>query len=113
MSSLGEIIEILKYKLSEKPNMIVKIGFHNPHSYRGYYEDLAFEPKLNVSLKEMLEAAQGALGTQYPGWKGGEYTMKDYSTVWISEEGRADGQSVSKILLSYMLEDLFIAMVGE
>jgi hypothetical protein len=27
------------------PAQVVPVGFHRPHSYRGYYDQLAFEPK--------------------------------------------------------------------
>ena len=41
---------------------IVPLGFHHPHSYRGYYDQLAFEPKEGVAVREMLRDAKSACG---------------------------------------------------
>ena len=70
--TLGELIEELK---RHDRNKIVPMGFHHPHSYRGYYDQLAFEPARNITVGEMLNCAQEALNTTYPGWKGGDFTM--------------------------------------
>jgi hypothetical protein len=67
--------ELIRYLEKEDPKKVVAIGFNNPHSYRGYYEDLAFEPAKNITVGEMLDCAKGALGKTYEGYKGGEYKM--------------------------------------
>lgn len=48
---LGDLIDRLK---AEDPNKGVPLGFKNPHSYRGYYDCLAFEPAENVTVASML-----------------------------------------------------------
>lgn len=40
-ATLGEIIAYLK---TFPPDRVIANGFTHAHSYRGYYEDLAFEP---------------------------------------------------------------------
>ena len=97
---LGELIQ----KLEEAdPNLTVRMGFGSPHSYRGYYDELAFEPAPNVPVGSMLKAARSALGKTFTGYKGGEFTMDKYTNVWISRYGEASGQTIGPILLGYML----------
>lgn len=99
--TLGDLIATLK----EHPaGRVVYVGFNNPHSYRGYYEQVAFEPAENISIGEMLAAAEEALGSTYQGWKGGDYTMSSYTSCWIANEGDT-GDELSERLLSYMLAD--------
>lgn len=81
---LGEIIKILKKYDSEK---IVKNGFKYPHSYRGFYFLLAFEPAQNVSIKSMLECAKSAVGKTFIGYKGGEFTMDESTECFLAEYG--------------------------
>ncbi|MEK8141775.1 hypothetical protein NKH18_01400 [Streptomyces sp. M10(2022)] len=69
------------------PELVLPNGFTNPHSYRGYYDELAFEPAENVTVGSMLSAAWSADGATYTGYKGGEYTMTSDTTCWIAYEG--------------------------
>jgi hypothetical protein len=85
------------------PTKVVPVGFHRPHSYRGYYENLAFEPKADVTVAEMLACAKSALGQTFQGYKGGDYTMGEYTTVWVCHEGTSFGDGIGPVLLSYML----------
>jgi len=77
--SLGELITRLREE--PDPSRRLSMGFRNPHSYRGFYEQLAFEVAENVTVGEMLTIAEPALGATYQGWKGGDYTMRDYTDV--------------------------------
>lgn len=97
---LGQLIDHLN---KHDPNKKVRIGFNNPHSYRGYYDELAFEPAENITVVEMLAAAHSALGATYQGYKGGDFTMKDYTPVWISRYGGLSGQGIGSLLMYYML----------
>lgn len=98
--NLGDIITRLE---AANPQQVVKHGFHNPHSYRGDYYDLAFEPATAITVAEMLEAARSAVGTTYQGWKGGDFKMNAYDWCWLSEEGTASGETISPLLLEFML----------
>ncbi|CAL9667746.1 hypothetical protein SUDANB145_07248 (plasmid) [Streptomyces sp. enrichment culture] len=98
--NLGDLITRLE---AAHPNQTVPHGFHNPHSYRGDYMDLAFEPAHNITVAAMLEAARSALGTTYQGYKGGQFTMDANSWCWLSEEGDASGETISALLLDLML----------
>jgi hypothetical protein len=101
--TLGELIEFLA---ARDPQKVVPLGFHKPHSYRGYYEDLAFEPCEQTTVGAMLACAKEALGHTYTGYKGGEYTMEEWTKVWLSEYGDNSGQSIGEVLLRYMVGDL-------
>ncbi|NED83520.1 hypothetical protein G3I76_25935, partial [Streptomyces sp. SID11233] len=82
-------------------------GFHHPHSYRGFYEELAFEPTGRTTVGEMLAAALDAHGTTYVGWKGGEYiTMHGGSLCWLALEGSAGGEEITAELLTELLADV-------
>lgn len=97
--TLGDLIKQLE---RADPAKVVPLGFGNPHSYRGYYEQLAFEPKAGVTVGQMLADAKEALHTTYQGWKGGDYTMNEYTTVWLAEPG-CTGEGIGPVLLAYML----------
>ena len=81
---LEELIDWLK---QQDPNLTVPHGFGSPHSYRGNYTEVAFSPEVNVTFGEMLQHAESALGATFEGWKGGEFTMSEWSTCWIADEG--------------------------
>lgn len=98
--SLGELIEALK---AADPNAVVRYGFGNPHSYRGYYDELAFEPVSSTTVAAMLAAAESAMGTTYQGWKGGDFKMDSYTSVWLSTEGSGNGETMGRLLLALML----------
>lgn len=97
---LAELITALE---AADPDHVVRHGFTNPHSYRGYYDELAFEPASNVTVADMLDDARNALGATYEGWKGGDFTMRGHTDCWLSEEGSASGDTISALLLQLML----------
>ncbi len=82
----------------------VPLGFGYPHSYRGCYDELAFEPVRDTTVGAMLAAARAAMGATYQGYKGGSYTMQPYTEVWIAEHGHT-GEGIGLVLLAYMTGD--------
>lgn len=102
--NLQKVIDILEQYPSEK--MLSK-GIGNPHSWRGSYEELAFEVVENVTVGEMLAAAESAVGATYEGWKGGEYTMDEDTQVHIElEEGAYSGNDT---LMKWFFELLLLS----
>ena len=97
---LGGIIARLE---QEDPNRVLPIGFANPHSYRGNYSDLAFEPVRDITVGEMLTAARSALGTTFEGWKGGDNLMTESTDCWISLHGESADNKIGPLLLDLML----------
>jgi hypothetical protein len=97
---LGGIIARLE---QEDPDRVLPIGFANPHSYRGHYEQLAFEPVRDITVGDMLAAARSALGTTFEGWKGGDFTMTETTDCWISMHGESGDNKIGPLLLDLML----------
>lgn len=81
---LGEFIEILKTADQEA---LVNLG--NPHSYRGYYADLALEPLNGAPIKvsQLIEQLTLTLDTFETGYKGGEFLMSADTPLWIAHYG--------------------------
>lgn len=96
MNGLQDLIEWLE---KQPPELRVPHGFGSPMSYRGYYDELAFEPKDDVSFGEMLTHAKAALGATFTGYKGGEYTMEGYTPCWIAEYGTSQGDRIGPTML--------------
>lgn len=85
---LGYLISRLEQEVALKgPQHMIPLGFHRPHSYRGYYTQLAFVPCFDVRLGEMLKDAKSANRAIYEGYKGGSYRMDEYSMVYLAREG--------------------------
>lgn len=97
--TLKELIDRLK---QADPEHICAVGFWSPHSYRGDYSQLAFGPKRNARVSDMLACAREALGATYTGWKGGEFTMGEDTEVYLAEHGKC-GEGLGPTLLEYML----------
>lgn len=95
--------DLIKFLEQQDPSLIVPVGFTHPHSYRGYYYDLAFEPEENVTVGQMLGAAKGAMGKTFTGYKGGEFTMGDYTDCWLATYGDC-GEGIGPVLLKYMMD---------
>ena len=99
--TLGELIQRLKRESDR--SRVVPVGFSRPHSYRGYYDELAFVLCEQVSVQEMLNAARSAVGKTFFGWKGGEYKMNEWTPVWLVKEQGCTGESLGAVLLELML----------
>jgi hypothetical protein len=81
-------IKMLTAILKELPtDTVFKLGFANPHSYRGYYHQLGLEPLDDIKVTTMIEALEDANGNTYHGWKEGEYLMGDETTCYLANEG--------------------------
>ena len=97
---LGDLIAALA---KEDPARVLPVGFNRPHSYRGYYEQLAFEPAENITIGEMLAAARSALGTTFTGYKGGDYTMGEHTECWIANYGESGSDQIGHVLMRLLL----------
>lgn len=97
--TLGALIAALE---AADQTHVAPMGFGEGMSYRGYYDELAFEPKPNVTVAEMLASAKACLEATFTGYKGGEYTMHDVTDVWISRYGCCDGDAIGPTLLAYL-----------
>lgn len=66
---------------------ISNYGINNPHAYRGYYDQVSFEPVGDMSIGHMLECIEEAISRPHEGWKGGEYWYNYDTPLNIAEEG--------------------------
>lgn len=87
--SVGRFIAELK---SLKPDTLVIPKLKFPHSYRGYYEDLAFEHEEDFqTAEELIDLLKSCVGQVYAGYKGGEYRCQDSTFVWLGSYGTTAG----------------------
>lgn len=94
--ALKHVIESLE-KLD--PEKTVPYGFGEPMSYRGDYYQVAFEPVENAKIGDMLKFAKEALGAKFGGYKGGVFTMTEWSECFISPYGESGGDRIGPTLL--------------
>ena len=97
--TLSKLIEWLE---QQDQDLVVKDGFGSPHSDRGDYSELAFDPLEEAKIGDMLQHAKSALGATFTGWKGGEFTMHEYTSVYIGEYGES-GEEITSIHFKYWL----------
>jgi hypothetical protein len=86
--TLGDLIEALKDAPPATP-VEVDVGgsLSGAHSYRGYYEDLAFEPEATNTAGQLANEARNAMGTTYQGYKGGDFKMHAKTPLWLADYG--------------------------
>lgn len=95
---LKNLIEWLE---KQDENAVVPYGFGEPHSYRGDYSQLAFDPVENAKIGDMLAHARSALGETFEGYKGGEFTMNEYTDCYIAEYGTCgDADRIGRTMLN-------------
>lgn len=92
--TLGEAVKTL----SELPaDAMVKFDFAGrspcePHSYRGYYSDIAFEATDQIiTVAEFLHTCEDVIGQTFEGYKGGDFAMAEDTPMWVSSWGFDSG----------------------
>lgn len=104
--TLGELIKHLETNCAE--DQIIEIDYKEndyafpnecmliePHSYRGYYSDLAFETaEARQTVRELLIVVKECLGREFAGWKGGLFKMNEDTPLWISWHGCSSGLAI-------------------
>ncbi len=79
--TLGKLIEALE---SLDPSRLIQ-GIWEPHSYRGYYSDLAFEPVSDThTVENALRIAKECMGEVFTGYKGGDFQMGRNTPLFIA-----------------------------
>ena len=97
--NLGKLIKFLG---KQNQNVIVEKGFDSPHSYRGYYDQLAFEPTDNILISDMLKCAKEALNSTYTGYKGGKFTMTKETECHLAYSGETGKRLKKKRLVKWI-----------
>lgn len=85
------------------PDTPARLGFGEAHSYRGFYEQLAFCPHAGTTAGAMLKEAQKALHNQYPGYRGGMYQMGPDTPCHVAAYDDAYGTPIDDELILLML----------
>jgi hypothetical protein len=82
--TLGKMIDRLA---AMQPDAMID-GLENPHSYRGYYSDLAFERRAEkITVKDALTMCRAAMGEVFEGYKGGDFQMGRNTPLWVASYG--------------------------
>lgn len=97
--TLGDLIQWLE---AQDADLIVKDGFGSPHSDRGSYDELAFDPMPESRIGDMLDHAKSADGATFTGWKGGDFTMGLHTSVYIGSHGTC-GDAITPTHFKYWL----------
>lgn len=106
MISKCEVIAAKGYKLHDDSSPRVSFDFEYLHptslaSWRGIYAELALgftDSGLAPSLPDFLHELQQAVGREYPGWKGGDYTMSRHTPVWVANPGNAGNTAIIDVV---------------
>lgn len=99
--NLGQLIATLEKMPQDR---VVKHGFSTAMSFRGYYDQLAFEPADDVTIGSMLAEAKGALGRTFEGYKGGYFKMDEYTACWVPEYGMSTEEGVEILIIGWLME---------
>lgn len=88
-------------------SFVFKEAFGNTHSYRGYYDEVAFERVSNVTLKQVKESVDAAFNNEFSGYKGGVYRYDSDTTAHLTYYGTCSDDDENN------LEQLIYKMVFE
>ena len=91
--TLGKLIEILDLY----PDFTIEM--QAPHSYRGYYSDLSFEPSHAIEASDLSKILKNnILNQKLEGYKGGEYLMDEDTPLWLDYYGEYTGTAIVRII---------------
>ena len=115
--SLGKLIsEIEKCGLEKNDGEIKDVYFDfgtaiptDLDSWRGSYSELALGYRLSgydnsnehfadCKADKLLEHLKSAIGKEYTGWKGGEFTMNENTPIWVANSGNSGNTSIIGVL---------------
>lgn len=85
-------------------------------SYRGIYAEIAIgygssRDAAPPSVLDLNKALRAAIGTEFSGYKGGEFKMTRNTPVWVGNYGEATGVFVRGVVLTALEEETEMGMV--
>lgn len=93
--TLGAAIEALEKEPAEAKLVFDSGGGpYGPHSYRGYYSDLAFKTGEDTTVGAFLRDCRASLGETFEGYKGGDFPMDAETPLWASTYGTSSGIAI-------------------
>lgn len=104
--TIGELVNTLKRKdqdASVRLDWIYTVPKGGVHSYRGYYEDLAIgygemDFKTDPKVSDVVKWLEDAIGKDFFGYKGGEYTMELETVVWVANSSESGGIAIVDVV---------------
>jgi len=102
------------------PNFVPSVAISDPHSYRGFYDELAFQKYDNrVAIGYMIEMATWCIQRTFEGWKGGQYIMTpetechlaDIGTCSPEEDYEHDKNELEKLV--YQIEEEYLESIRD
>lgn len=116
--TLGQVIKKLENcgltygKHNEPKHVYYDFGTAIPttlHSWRGSYSELALGYQLTgydnsdkhhsqTTAETLLFELKSAIGKEFTGWKGGEFTMDEETPVWVSNAGDSGNTGIIDIV---------------
>lgn len=82
--TLGKLIAALE----SMPEGTFVANLHSPHSYRGYYSDLAFKQEDGTRpAADLLADCRACMGQSFEGYKGGNFVMGALTPLWVASYG--------------------------
>ena len=112
--TLGELIEKLEAYITldgKKKSERILIDFAGLmptglSSYRGYYHQLAIEydeatwaDRKDMRIAKFLKLCKEAVGKEFTGWKGGEFTMSKDTPLWVANSGNTGSTIVTGVIV--------------
>lgn len=100
--NFGEFLKQLK-RLDGNTKVHFSFGGLTPKghsSYRGYYEDLAigFSGDDYITATDLINYYEPLIGETIHGYKGGEYIVTEYTSLWIApDSSETTGTVISHI----------------
>lgn len=83
-----------------------------PHSYRGYYSDLAFERGDSIAVGQLLTVAKEQLGATHEGYKGGDFVMDEKTPLWCASYG-CTGRAIVGIKMDETREGVLVLVTKD
>lgn len=80
--TLGKLL----FRLDELDDVVITPPINHPHSYRGYYTDLALEPtnEESITVNSLKEILRGCIDKTFEGYKGGDFVMTLDTPMWVA-----------------------------
>ena len=100
---LGSVIKQLKL-LPE--NTVFTHGFHNAHSWRGSYCDVAFEPAPNITAGALLQSCEIVIDTTIESCGGGEEDITQYTEFHVAKKGHSSPYSAHIQFLAELMSHM-------
>lgn len=90
--TLGKMIRTLE----DMPSETIVAGLCNAHSYRGYYDCLAFSEGIgSTTASILLERCYACVGKEFTGYKGGRFVMRRSTPIFVANWGECGKQLIA------------------